>query len=499
MSTLAMEGLTQETIERFTKAASSGILAQTGIQGVDLSGLVSLVPSNTPARNNTSAFPRRKAPVGAQTATWRALLNVNSQQTDSATGLDYAGALTVINEQDCFAPFRPFAKGNTVTLDAVAQAQGFADALAVSELQTLIDLFNWDDIHIINSQAWSLGTAPTPSLAAATTGGSIAASTGVYVRCAVRSGMNYYAGGASAVGAAANLTVGAGTGTNAVTASVPAVKGGVAYDWYVGSSATPANQYYYTTTTIASVNITSIPVAANSLPYSLVDLSAATPAANAGAATTDNSYNAGRWVNGLIASTLGDYGTAGPVTPGSGSSTGATFIDYGGQSLASSGSSITLLDQINDSVWASGKISPTAYMVNSKQGDEISSLVLNSSASTTFLPPTDADARTNLAGGGFIGRYINKAAGGVAVPIEVHPHVPPGTMIARTDRVPFPGANISTVFEWRYLYDTQRFEYAASRIQAVAGGGPRYDYEIRSEGTLINRAPGLQAVATNIA
>jgi hypothetical protein len=160
--------------------------------------------------------------------------------------------------------------------------------------------------------------------------------------------------------------------------------------------------------------------------------------------------------------------------------------------------SIPLLDEINEELWASVQLSPTAYMCNSLQAAKISELLLDSSAALTLLPPTDAAARTNLAGGGYIGVYLNKAAGGVPVVIEVHPHMAPGTIVARTDRVPFPGSNIGSVFEVRCQYDTMRFDYAANYEPEVEGGGPRYDFEIRSLETEINRAPAAQAVACNI-
>jgi hypothetical protein len=489
--------ITQETIEMVKKATTSGLLVSTGVQGVDLSGLVSLVPVNVPARNNVSAFPRVIAGAGSQTAVWRALLNVNGSQPNAAVGMDYAGSLALVAEQDVYAPYKPLAMAGRVTLDAVAVARNYVDALAVSELQTLNQLFIAQDINIINAQNWSLGTAPTPTLATATTGGSIPLSTAVYVKCAPRSGMNYFYGGADAVGAAQNITTGGGTSTNTVTASVPAVKGAVAYDWYVGGSATAATQYYYGTTTIASVVITAIPVAANAVP-ALPLISSVAPPANASLAVTDNSFSA-NYYNGILASTLGDYGSLGPVTPGLGTASGAVFVDNGGAALTASGAAIPALDNLNDKLWASVQLSPTAYMVASAQADEISNLMLSSTAALTFLPPTDAQARTNLSGGGYVGTYINKAAGGVPVSIEVHPHLAPGTIIARTDRVPFPGSNIGSAFQVRCQYDTMRFDYAANYNPGTLGGGPRYDFEIRSMETLVNFAPVAQGILANVA
>lgn len=493
-----MEGiaeLTQETVEQVHKAAqTSGIYVSSGIQGVDLSGMVSLVPVNVPARNNTSAFPRVIATDGAQVATWRALLNVNAGQSDAAVGFDYAGTLTNTQEQDVFAPYKPLAKAGRVTLDAIGVSKNFADVMAVAELQVLMSLFVSQDLHIVNSQNWPLGAPAQPVLTTALTGGSIGAGAVVYVRCAARSGANYFVGGGNSVASASQtITVGAGA-TNVVTASVPAVKGAVAYDWYVGVTGSAAAEFYYTTTTTASVTITSIPAGAQALPSLPLLSSVAQPAT---APTVDTSWSV-NWYNGVIASTLGDYGANGPVTPGTGTPTGAIFIDAGGAPIAGSGSSIALLDQINDALWTSVQLSPTAYMVNSLQGDEISKLLLGSSAAVTFLPPTDQDARTNLAGGGFVGRYINKAAGGVPVSIEIHPRVAPGTIIARTDRVPFPGSNVGTCFSVRALYDSWRFDYSAGYNPGVLGGSPRKEFEIRSLETLVNVAPSCQACACNI-
>lgn len=502
-----LEGLSQETLDILRKA-TSGILVSTGVQGVDLSGFTSLVPVNVPARNNTSAFPRVIAGEGSQVALWRTWLNQNSSQYSAAVGMDYAGSMTQFLEQDVYAPYRPLAKAGRVTLDAVAVARNYVDALAQGELQTLNQLFIAQDMNIINGQSWSLGTPTAPTVIAGTTGGSIGASTACFVKMAARSGANYFEGGSTIASASGTVTTSAGA-TNTITASHAAIKGAVAYDWYVSSTNVSGTYFYVGTTTVASKTITAIPSGAAALPTTLPLLSTLLPgvgctpltsppvAGNGQAPTADTSYSA-NYYNGVIASTLGDYGATNAVTPGSGTASGATFIDAGGAAPALSGSGIDLLDTVNDSLWASVQLSPTAYMVNSLQADEISSQILSSAGATTFLPPTDADARTNLAGGGYVGRYINRAAGGVPVMIEVHPRVPPGTIIARTDRVPFPGSNIGTVYEVRCQYDSMRFDYAANYNPGSLGGGPRYDFEIRSMETLVNRAPVAQAIISNV-
>src|SRR5665213_2728127 len=477
---MELDQVTAETLAMVQKAETSGVLVGTGVQGVDLSGLVALVPVNVPARNNTSAFPRTTAGEGSQTAVWRSLLNINSKQSDAAVGLDFAGSLTKFDEQDCFAPYKPLAKAGRVTLDAVAVARNYADALAVAELQTLNQLFIDQDLHIINSQNWSLGKGSAlaaPTCVAKITGGTLHKSVKWEVGYAARSGANYFIGGNTEL-SKKTIVETITEETCSISATIPAVKGAVAYDWYFGVDG--EELYYYTTTTTGKVTFTTKPAAAAALP-TLPLLSAAEPPKTAkllGERVEKDTSFSSKWYNGVIASTL---------------------VDNGGAAITATGSSIPVPDEVNDAIWASVQLSPTAYMVNSAQADEISKACLENNTAVTFLPPTDQDARSNLAGGGYIGRYINKAAGGVPVSIEVHPHVAPGTIIARTDRVPFPGSNIGPVYEVRCQYDTMRFDYAANYEPAVEGGGPRYDFEIRSMETLVNRAPVTQAVVSNIA
>ncbi|MEM0142431.1 MAG: hypothetical protein QXL94_00555 [Candidatus Parvarchaeum sp.] len=353
-------------------------------------------------------------------------------------------------------------------------------------------------------QNWPVKPPATPTLAPSTTGGTIPATTAVYVAVAYRSGSNFMWGGSTAASPTGTATTGSGS-TNSVVATSPATPGAVAWDWYVGSSS--STLYYYTTTTVGNVTITAIPTAAATPPIidslsSLLPGVGVNPASqtpgNGLAPNTDTSYST-NYYNGVIASSLGDYGPNGPVQPGTGTPSNAVFIDYGGQTLSSDGASIPLFDQINQNLWRNVRLSPTAYMMSGETAQAVTSLLTQASGATMFLPPTDADARTNLAGGGYIGSYINATAGGARVSLEVHPHLPTGTIIARTDRVPFPGSNIGSTFQVRCQYDTMRFDYATNYNPEVVGGGPRFEFEIRSLETLVNTAPSAQAVAVNIA
>lgn len=485
--------VTDQTIADIAKS-TEGITVATGIQGRDLRGLVALIPVNVPARNNTSAFPRTIAGMGSKTAEWKALLNINSEQGDVATGFDYAASLTKFLEQEVFAAYKPMGKFCRVTLDSVAVARNYADAIANGQLQTLNQLFIGQDIHLINSQNWELGKTSTPTLTVAKVAGKGKLKKGkkYKVCCVPRSGANYFFGKQGIKSTEEEIEATDASEESAITAKVKALKAAVAYDWYFGEEG--KELWYYTTTTVAEATFYEVLTKANAVPTTLPLFTSVEPSKHP--TTADESYSA-NWYNGVIASDLGDYGATGLVKPGSGTSSGCAFIDNEGKELEASGSSVVVIDEMFERIWTSIQASPTAIMMNTQQGESLSKLLLEGTIATTFLPPTEAEARTNLAGGGFIGRYINKAVGGYAVPIEVHPHVAPGTMIFRTDRVPFPGSNIGTVFEMACQFDTMEFQFAAARGTGE-GEGARYDSEIRSMETLVNRAPSAQGIIANV-
>lgn len=480
-----LNGITEETLEAVKKAQTSGALNNTGLFGYDLSQWVSLIPVETPFRNRT---PRVGSENGAKFATWRALLDVSASQPDIAIGWDNSGSLAILSEQDVQAPYAPYALAGRVTQDAIDLGKGYADARAIAAINTLNMLMIAEDIKLIGAQSFTLQTPGTPAVSvSATTGGTIAASTAVNVKVAARTSNNYYYGGSTVASAQGTVTTGTTTSTNTALATVAAVPGAVAYDWFVGG-------VYYTTTTVNKVTITSVPTAAQALPSTLPLLSTVAPTVPP---TADSSANA-KDTNGLLATLVGDYSTNGTiVTRGTGTSSGATFTSLDGGTLTVSGSSIVELDAFLLAIWNKVLLSPSVLMMNAQEATNIANKVLGTNAAVTYLTPDNAAQRHDVVAGGFVGTYINKAAGGKAVSIEVHPHLPPGTIIARTDVVPFPGSNITNVTQVRTLRDYADFSYGANWSQG--GLGPREDFEIRTVEAFQNKAPVTMGVLSNIA
>ena len=136
-------------------------------------------------------------------------------------------------------------------------------------------------------------------------------------------------------------------------------------------------------------------------------------------------------------------------------------------------------------------------MVNASQAQEIANLILGSSSATTYLN-TDSAGRINVTAGGRVGQIVNAPAGGVEVPDRG-----PRLAASRHDRRPHrPGAvpagqHLSSVLEYRSLRDTAQFDYGISRLSGP-GGGPRKEFEIRSVGAFVCRAPLAMGVLSNV-
>lgn len=476
--------ISSETLDLLKKASSTGVTSALGLTGIDLIDYISLVP--VPA-TFYDKLAKTSPDVAGPYAIWRVLTDINNQQSNPSTAFDYAAPLHKNNLLTVSSAYAKIGYGYTVTKDAIALAKGFADAKALEVYSTLMQYKIGADKMALGGQNFALSIPGTPTVTPAGTGGTIGATLAVPVRVAARTGENYYYGGSTAASAAGTATTSAGT-TNSAVATVPAVRGAVAYDWYV-------NGFYYTTTVVNKVTITSIPTANAAVP-ALPGLSA-TPITAVPAVDSSADPNA---FNGLLATLAGDYvtgGSNGLVTAGSGTPSGAIFQSLDGAGFSGSGQNINELDGLNAAIYQKTYLSPSAYMCSSVDASAISKLLLAGAGATTFFTP-GSDGRSDVTAGGFIGHYINKAAGGVPVAIEVHPNMVPGTLIARTDQVNFPNSNISNVFEIRSLDEVADYEYGVSRLAGVAGGGPRFDGEVYSTSTLINRAPVAQAVLQGI-
>lgn len=494
-----LDQISEETLQIF-KAATSGITSSTGILGVDLAPLISLVPVETPWGDELA---RTGPNQGSDVALWEALLNINNQQPNPSVALDAAGNLAKNQLMKISAPYLPLAMGYTITRDAIARSRGYSDAKARAVFSAIAQWKIGQDKKAWGAQSFALARPVAPTLTDSVTGGSIAASTTLFIAVAARTGSGYhYCDGDNTASGHGNSQANSQTittstvaaATHSVSASTTSVPGGVAYDWFQSPSGTAGTWLYYTTTTIPSVTMTSI-IVANQVPPTLAlpGLSSTVPTC---LTTADNGSVGAAEFNGLIATCTADYTTAGGpiVQRGAGTPSGSILQDAAGGQFTVSGGGIVQLDSLNTAVYNATYLSPDVYMVNAQEANSLGKLILNSPGAVTYLTMNDGVGRGEIVAGGRVGSYVNRITG-KQIPIKVYPNTAPGTLVARRDTLPFPNADVGNVFEMRCLDDMYDYMYGSDR----AHGGPRDDGEVRSVSTFINKGAVAQAVLQSIA
>jgi len=245
-------GITEETLDAIRKAQTAGVIGTTGLYGYDLSGVVSLVPVVTPWFERVA----RKQGDGSQAAHWRALLNINNTQPNPFTGIDGGGNFVNFKELDVLAAYQPVRLSGKITQDAIALAKNYADAKAISVTGTLMQWRIAENKALLGGQNFALPVVGTVTLTPATSGGSLATGT-VFLKAQARSPYNYYYGGSGVTSAEVSVAV---TGpTASVTATVVAMKGAVAYDWF--ASGATGTEVYVGTTTVNTFTLKALGVA----------------------------------------------------------------------------------------------------------------------------------------------------------------------------------------------------------------------------------------------
>lgn len=514
-----LSAVTAETLEQMqpamreslARATTTGFTTALGAQGFELEAPAKfLVPVLSPFRNRIS---RRMSQIGSLNANWKAITGINVGNANPFVAFGVAGTVVQTTLSVYQAAYVPLALGDTVQMDAQVLAKGFDDLRARSGTNLLFALMIAEDRMLLGGQSFTLQTPGTPVVAFATTGGTIANATAVHAVVAARNIEGYYlnlsnaagtalgtaAGGGTVTSVNGTATTGGGT-TNTATASVAAVAGAVAYDWYYGASNT-AYFFVGTTTTNVGPTITALPGADAANPTAALPQVA--PArtgagANVRTAFVDSSADVNAF-NGLLASMAGDVNAAGAyVTRATGTSSGAAFTSLDNAVLTGSGGTISQIDAVLITLFNNFRISPTRMLMNAQQHLDASNKMVSTGAYNTFLQGIDLDNRQVMAGGIFMTKYINKAANGMPIIMETQPNLPPGTIILITEVLPYPNNEVNSVFEVETQMEYTQIEYAMSRA-AGALGGPRYDLEVRAIEVFKNYFPAGCAAISNIA
>ena len=432
------------------KKASGTITVASNLVAYDLEAPAkNLYPVLTPIRNS---IPRITRGAGAgDAAHW---VQVDAIAGNSIAGIlpwvpegQRAGRMSITTSQKS-APYKTIGLETDVTFEAQSAGMGFEDVMSTAGARLLNQTMIMEEHAILGGNlSVALGTPATPTTATATTGGTIAAATYVcYVfaltymgyqlatvaggikRLLTVTGMDaatYTVNGGSSISSASasQATTGA---TSTLSLSTTAIKGAVAYAWYVG---TVGAERLEAITTINSVKLTSL-LGTGQL-YSAVTVPG-----------TDYSLNATGF-DGLLYSAWANA-TAYYVSLATGVAGTGTVLTASGRGT------VVEIDTALKAFWDSYRVSPEVIYVNSQQLTDIFKLCFISGSNPMVRFNIDAGSNNvSFTAGAVVGFYMNPYTldGGNVIPIKLHPTMPAGTIFFWCNNLPafYQSANVPQV------------------------------------------------------
>lgn len=475
-----------EPSETLAKAYTQSATATSGITAYDLAGPAKkLYPVLTPLRNEIA---RRVGGVGIQ-ANWRAVTGINTGGAGVGVSQGNRGVVIAQSTKDYTAAFKTLGLENYATFEADLAGKGFDDVKALAVMNLLDALMIGEEQIILGGNSGiALGTTPTPSLTAATSGGAIADSTAVYVLAVALTHEAYinatvagglplsgsrtladgstetYNAGTAIVSSSANVTTGSsGSNANKISASVSPVNGAVAYAWFWGASAAAAT--LGAITTISKYDITT--------------------AAGTGTQVKGTSFDADKSQNSLVFDGFFSQLMA------SGSGSYVKTLD-GASTLTGDGiGGIVEIDAALQSFWDNYRLSPDEIWVSSQEQQNITTKIGNGNANGTFrFSKNVADGQ--LEAGAIVPTYKNKFAmgGNKNLEIKLHPYMPAGTMFFRSKTLPYALSNVSELTRILLRQDYYQIEWPLR--------SRKYEYGVYMDGVLQNFFPPAFGLIRNI-
>lgn len=500
-----LEATDLQTPEGIRKAGEV-VTTATGLVAINLEApSKNLYPVLTPIRN---LLPRAGGGTGTQ-AQWRQVSAITGPSGLIGSPWLREGqrsARMQLTEADKATPYVTIGLDADVTFEAQSAAQGFEDLYATTGMRLLQQTMIMEENAIVGgNRSVALGVTATPTLAASGTGtlpnatysvrvfaltheglinaGGVSSITGIIrqVTLTGADGQTYVVnGGSSGAGTAATQAT---TGVQNLNCSVTAIRGAVAYAWYVG---TAGNERLERITTINSA-VFSAPLAGTGQTLASVT-----------SPGTDYSFNNGTGGNNAPA-----YDGLLYAVYGAGSNAIFTSLATGtpgtGTVLTASGrGTITEIDTVLRSMWDSYRLTPDVIWVNAQEMINIANKIFGGTANgiaRAMFPAIGSDGvlNTGISGINYLNVLGASANGNPVIPIKVHPTLAPGTMLFHAQNLPaqYQSANVPQTAS----VDARRDYYQIPWPQVTR----RQESGVYAEVALKVYAPFALAVLTNIA
>lgn len=438
-----------------------------------------------------SRLPRVPAD-GGNAYHWKRIVGINVNGVSSGVSEGNRGARIAIAEHDMLAAYKTLGYESSVTFEARLGSRNLnPEALGISIQSALRSLMIDEEKVLINGDAsMPLGQTPTPTLTAgAVTGQTGTFSGAIYVACVALAGFGVvgyqtynstsglggvpgqqtkinadgssdtYGGGSAKPSAIATVTP---TGTQCVTAAVTVVTGALGYAWYVGSTINdPTTMYLAGITPSNQVILTKVP-ASTAQPLSKLYV---------GGVGTDNSTNI-LLPDGILPQIFGSVMGPAPGTSmatnsllpsGVSLSSGGSIIynmATGNTGLTISGSSINEIDAVLRAAYDQYKVGFDRILISAADMlDTFGAMLSNTAGSNIYRILFDADQETGrIVAGRKVTSYMNKFFNNT-LDVEVHPYLPPGTIILWSDRSPYELSGVGNLLEARVRQDYYQIQW----------------------------------------
>jgi hypothetical protein len=466
------------------------IAQATNLLWYDLKPIVQMLYPYRELIPRISRLPRVPAD-GGNAYHWKRIVGVNVNGASSGVSEGNRGARIAISEQDLTAAYKTLGFESSVTFEARLGARNLnPEALGISVQSALRSLMIDEEKILINANAsLPLGTTPTPTLAAgAVTGltGTFGGGT-VFVVCVALTGMGFlgytpfnsvsntggvlgqvtkinadgstdtYGGGSAQPSAETSIAT---STTQVVTATVAVVPGAFAYAWFIGSATgaeylagvTPTNQAIFTKyPAVTQQPIGNLKVGASYADNSVDQL------------VPDGILT--QVFGSVLGPSPGQLMSSNPLLPSGVSFSGAGSIIYtmaaGNTGLTLQGTNFVEIDAVLRAAYDQYKIGFDRILISAVDVLDTFGAMLaqTGSAGNGFRMLFDADAETGrIVAGRRVTSYLNKFFNNT-LDVEVHPYIPPGTILFWSDRSPYELSGVANILEARVRQDYYQIQW----------------------------------------
>jgi hypothetical protein len=452
---MAIAGVTQETVEAVRAALSSphlqsvsdpAVLAKATTQGIDTStGLVGinleapskkLFPVLSPLRNR---FARVASARGATAVTWKAITAINAVGVKAGVAEGVRNSVVSTTAVPKSQSYKSFGLDDSVTFEAQQAGRGFEDVRAMGSANLLSAVMVEEEKIILGGNVTAIGKPASVAFldTAADASGSLTAATAydfAVSALTLYGFLNGADGRDTGVDSpdetdgrtGSHTTTASGAGSDAIIVTWPAVRGAVAYNVFVGSSG--GTLYYHSTVTANKATVLAL----------------------IGAGETPNSAD----------QTADALSFDGVIPQMQASDGGGYFRDMAGGTLTGDNAGgIVEFDTMFKSLWDNSRIGPTVILVNSQEAQNALAKIAANGATTTFRLNATVGADGRISGGLRLGSYLNKFTQS-DVPIDIHPYLAPGSILALSERLPFPNNNVPNPFEIDARQEYAQYDWA---------------------------------------